>query len=182
MDDEAIIDRYWQRDESAIEETKQKYHAYCTTIAYSILASFEDTEECVADTYMQTWNNIPPTRPVHFKAFLGRITHNLAVDRYRANSRNRRGGLTEVLRELEITSLEDPEEEVWRIALKDVVSGFLRTLDPQTRRVFVLRYWYYEPVKTISRETGIRAASVNSMLYRTRKKLKTYLTKEGWNP
>ena len=182
MDDEAIIERYWRRDEAAIPETKRKYHAYCSTIAYNILSSFEDTEECVADAYLKAWDSIPPARPDHLKSFLGRITHNLAVDRYRATSRRKCCGLTEVLQELEITSLDDPEAEIQRMALKEAVSRFLRGLDPQTRRVFVLRYWYYEPVKTISRETGIRETTVNSMLYRTRKKLKTYLKKEGWNP
>ena len=180
MTDDEIIELYLQRSEDAITETKKKYHAYCQAIAYNILASFEDTEEVVADAYLQVWNSIPPTRPVQFKAFLGRITHNLAINRYRANTRQPHSELTEALGELEITQLEDPAEQAQRLALAEAVARFLRGLDPNARQVFILRYWYYDSLAAISRQTGIKETTLNSMLYRTRKKLKAYLKKEGW--
>ena len=181
MEDQDIIELYWQRSEEAITQTKQKYGPYCTKIAYNILASFEDAEECVADTYLRLWEAIPPARPANLKAFLGRITHNLAINRYRANSRRIRSNLNEVLTELQITELEDPAEEIQRRALAAAVSEFLLSLKPDNRRVFVLRYWNYDAISVISKKVGLKEATVNSMLYRTRKKLKNYLEREGWN-
>lgn len=181
MTDDEIIALYLQRSEDAITETKKKYHAYCQAIAYNILASFEDTEEVVADAYLQVWNSIPPTRPVQFKAFLGRITHNLALNRYRSSSRHRHSELTEVLGELGLAELDDPAELAQRGALAAAVSQFLGGLDQPTRTVFVLRYWNYDGLHAISQKTGIKETTINSMLYRTRKKLKAYLKKEGWS-
>jgi RNA polymerase sigma-70 factor (ECF subfamily) len=181
MEDHDIIELYWRRSEEAITETKQKYGPYCTKIAYNILASFEDTEECVADTYLKAWEAIPPTRPTCLKAFLGRVTHNLAINRYRANNSKKHSGLRDILTELQISELEDPAEEAQRKALADAVSEFLFTLKPDARKVFVLRYWNYDSISVISQKAGIREATVNSMLYRTRKKLKNYLDKEDWD-
>lgn len=92
MNDSEIIELYWQREDQAIAETRSKYGGYCTTIAYNILSSIEDTEECVADTLWQAWNAIPPTRPDSLKLFLGRITRNLSLSRLRQRSREKRGG------------------------------------------------------------------------------------------
>jgi RNA polymerase sigma-70 factor (ECF subfamily) len=180
MEDQNIIELYWQRSEDAITETKQKYGPYCTKIAYNILASFEDTEECVADTYLKLWDAIPPARPTNLKAYLGRITHNLAINRYRANSGRKHSSLRDVLTELQISELEDPAEEAQRKALADAVSAFLFTLKPDARKVFVLRYWNYDEISVISQKVGLKEATINSMLYRTRKKLKNYLEKEDW--
>lgn len=180
MTDDEIVALFWQRSEDAIAEAKKKYHAYCQTIACNILASYEDAEEVVADTWLRAWNSIPPTRPVQLKAYLGRITHNLAINRYRANTRQPHSELTEALGELEITQLEDPAEQAQRLALAEAVARFLRGLDSNARQAFVLRYWYYDSLAAISRQTGIKETTLNSMLYRTRKKLKAYLKKEGW--
>ena len=83
MEDEKIIELYFARDEAAIYETRAKYGLYCTAIAYNILSSFEDTEECVSDTYLHTWNSVPPNRPGNLKGYVGRITHNLALTMFR---------------------------------------------------------------------------------------------------
>ena len=92
MDDERIIDLYWQRDERAIDETDIKYGPLCSSIAYGILSNPEDTEECVSDTYMAAWNSLPPQRPRLLRAYLGRITRNLSLNRLRNGSARKRGG------------------------------------------------------------------------------------------
>lgn len=71
MEDSEIIDLYWKRDESAIQETDHKYHRYCFSIADHIIDSHEDAEECVNDTWLNTWNAIPPERPSMFQTWLG---------------------------------------------------------------------------------------------------------------
>ena len=81
MEDSGIIDLFFQRSETAIENTSKKYGFYLSSIAYRILNSLEDSEEIVDDTYMRAWNAIPPTRPKVLKHFLSRITRNLSLDR-----------------------------------------------------------------------------------------------------
>ncbi len=53
MEDACIVDLYWARSETAIDETAAKYGKYCYTIAYNILVNAEDAEESVNDTYLE---------------------------------------------------------------------------------------------------------------------------------
>ena len=91
MEDAAIVDLYWQRSDQAISETDRKYGRYCHTIAYNICASNEDAEECVNDTWFSAWNLMPDKRPSILSTFLGYITRNFALDRYRAKKSKKRG-------------------------------------------------------------------------------------------
>ena len=182
MEDEKIIELYFARDDSAILETREKYGPYLTAIVYNILCSFEDTEECVSDTYLHTWNAIPPAHPGNLRGYVGRIAHNLALSRYRHEHTRKRGVLTEVMDELQIYALEDPEETVERKELARSISEFLRTLPAEKRKVFVLRYWYYESLSSIARAVNWKEARVKTELYRMRKKLKTHLIQEGITP
>lgn len=181
MEDSKIIGLYFDRSEDAIAETKAKYKSYCTKIAYNILASYEDTEECVSDTYLQTWNAIPPSRPNSLKAFVGKITRNLSLNKLKANSAKKRGEAALVLDELQVASLETPYDEMEKKMLAEAITRFLRTLSPVRQQVFVLRYWYFEPISTISQKTGWKENSVKSELYWLRNKLRLYLEKE-WFP
>ena len=92
MEDEQIVELYWQRSDQAIEETSRKYGGYCHAIARNICLSREDAEECVNDTWLRAWNRMPDQRPAVLSAFLGRITRNFAIDRVKARSRGKRGG------------------------------------------------------------------------------------------
>ena len=179
MEDEKIIALFFDRDEQAIFETREKYGPYCTAIAYNILSSFEDTEECVSDTYLRTWNSIPPNCPRNLKGYMGRITHNLALTMYRRRSAKKRSVITVVLEELQIPSLEDLVETAERKETARLISDFLRALPAEKRRIFVLRYWYYETIPSISRTTGWKETRIKSELSRIRKKLKKHLEQEG---
>ena len=182
MEDEKIIELYFARDETAIYETREKYGPYCTAIAYNILTSFEDTEECVSDTLLRTWNSIPPAVPRRLKGYVGRITHNLALSMFRARSARKRCVITEVLEELQIASLDDPEESALQKETAKAISDYLWTLPAEKRRIFVLRYWYYETIPSISRTTGWKETRIKSELSRIRKKLKQHLEQEGITP
>ena len=92
MNDQKIIELFWERHESAISVTAEKYGKYCHTIAYNILSSREDSEESVSDTYLTAWNTIPPRKPNIFSAFLGKITRHISIDRWRKQSAQKRGG------------------------------------------------------------------------------------------
>lgn len=182
MEDLNIIELYWQRAETAIEETSKKYGAYCHTIAYNILYSDRDAEECVNDTYLRAWNAMPPKKPQCLVAFLGRITRNLALNRYvHENAKKRSGTADLIFEELEgaIPTPGTNADISDELALKAAVNGFLKSLKPKSRTVFFQRYWYFMSVKEIAYQNSITENSVKVSLLRTREKFKLYLEKEG---
>ena len=182
MDDEKIIDLYWNRSEAAISETDHKYGSYCFSIAKNILANKEDAEESVSDTYLAAWNAMPPQRPSLLATFLGKITRNLAIDRWRTLNRQKRGGgeITLALEELQdcVGARQSVDAAMERKRFADVFNRFLDTLPETERRIFLCRYWYLDPVAEIADRFGFSVSKVTSMLHRTRKKLHTVLEKE----
>ena len=183
MEDEKIIELFWNRSESAISETAQKYGNYCYSIAYNILTNSEDAEESVSDTYMAAWKAMPPRRPSILASFLGKITRHLSIDRWRSRNRYKRGGgeIVLALEELEdcIADSQTVEMALERKQLAVVFNRFLDSLPEMDRRVFLCRYWYLDPIADIAGYYGFSVSKVTSMLHRTRKKLRTTLEKEG---
>lgn len=183
MEDAAIIELYWERSEAAIEETAEKYGNYCAKIAVNILENREDADECVNDTYMKVWNAIPPQRPAAFPAFLGRITRNLALDRFRAQNAGKRGGggTALLLSELEecVPDRGNVEAACEEGAIAKAIESFLGGLDPEHRILFMRRYWYADSISAIAAQFWMSESKVKSILFRTRHKLKVYLERKG---
>lgn len=184
MEDSKIIQLYWNRDESAIPATSEKYGVYCTSIARNILKNEEDTEECVNDTYFNAWNSIPPQRPSVLSAFLGRITRNLSFNRYKLLHTQKRGGgeLPLVLEELTevVSGKESVEQELERKELLAEINSFLAGIPKEKRQMFVRRYWYAEPVNEIAKRFGISESSATMTLKRVREQLKEKLVEKGY--
>ncbi len=183
MEDAQIVDLYWQRSDMAISETNQKYGRYCHTIAYNICGSNEDAEECVNDTWLRAWNLMPDQRPTALSAFLGRITRNFAINCMRAKKRVKRGGGEAVvaLDELKecIPGGTDPEQVLEEKELERTIGTFVSGLPETERKIFVMRYWYLAPIQEIADCMDFSLGKVKSSLFRTRRKLRTYLQEEG---
>ena len=180
MEDIHIIKLYWQRDESAIKESQTKYGSYCITIANNILHSSQDTEECVNDTWFRAWNTMPPEKPRRLSVFLGKITRNLAIDKYRRDKSQKygKGQIALCLDELgECIGENNPIED--RIALKELLNLFLSELPDKNRDIFLMRYWYVMPISEIAKRYNTSDAAIKKILQRIREKLKAYLEKEG---
>ena len=182
MNDEEIIELYFERQERAITETEAKYGRYCRTIADNILHSRQDTEECLNDTWLRTWNSIPPARPSVFSAFLAKITRSLAINRInRENAKKRNRAVTVALEELsECVCTADTEKEFNAKELERAVNTFVFQLNARERNIFIRRYFFVEPVSVIAGKYGLKEGNIMTILSRTRKKLKTYLVKEGF--
>ena len=183
MEDQGIVELFFDRSEQAIVETDKKYGGYCYTIAYNILASREDSEESVSDTYFSAWNTIPPRKPTLLQAFLGKITRHISIDRWRKQSAQKRGGkeLTLALEELgECLDTRGMEAEITHRELTRVLNGFLASLAETERNVFLCRYWYMDTIETIAKITGFSQSKVTSMLHRSRGKLRKKLAEEGY--
>lgn len=184
MEDQQILELYWQRDEAALAHSAAQYGPYCHSIAMGILASPQDAEECVSDTWLHAWYAIPPQRPTRLGLFLGKITRNLSFDRYRAELAEKRGGGTMplVLEELAecIPGPETPEDIVLQKDLASAVNTFLHQCNPTRRSAFLRRYYYAESVESIAQAMGMTPNRVSVLLYRTRKKLRSHLEQEGF--
>lgn len=182
MDDHAIVELYHRREERAIDETDKKYGGLCRSIALRLLGVREDAEECVNDTWYAAWDKMPPERPQSLGAFLGRITRNLSVSRWRREkARKRYNGLEVLFSELEecVPGPGGAEEELERQELARVISGWLDRQDPADRRLFIRRYWYGDGVKELAAEAGERANTMAQRLSRLRKSLRGCLESEG---
>lgn len=183
MVDEKIIDLLWQRCEADIELLDRKYGGYCFSIANRIQNDRRDAEECVSDTYLAAWNQIPPTGPGCLSAFLGRITRNLSISRWRSRSARVRGGgeMEVALEELAgcVAGPWDVTRELEQRELERVIRAFCGSLSAQDRVIFLKRYYFLSTIPEIARETGFSQAKVKSSLHRTRNKLKKKLEKEA---
>ena len=184
MEDEKIIALYWQRQESAITATAEKYGSYCSAIARNILHSDRDGEECVNDTWLAAWNAMPPHRPSILSAFLGKLTRNLAFNRYaRQRAEKRGGGEMELVLE-ELAEVVSGGETVWdemeRRELLREINAFLQRLDAKKRDIFLRRYWYACSVGDIAARWRMKETAVSMILHRLRRDLRQYLGQRGF--
>jgi RNA polymerase sigma-70 factor (ECF subfamily) len=183
MEDNRIVELYWARSEKAISETDNKYGRYCYSIAYNILHSNEDSEECVNDTFLNAWNAMPDQRPSKLRAFLGRITRNLSLKRWEKYTAEKRGAgqVSLALDELKecVPATDCTEQIVDDLVLADLLNRFLASLNVEKRRIFMRRYWYLSPIKEIAADFSLSESKVKMSLLRSRNELKLLLEKEG---
>lgn len=184
MQDEKIVDLYWQRDEVAIRETEQKYGRYLTKIAYNILANLEDSKESVNDTYLAAWNSMPTQRPSVLSTYLAKITRNSSIDIFRKKNRAKRQASEYAI---SLTELADclsggntTEETIDVKLLAEAINAFLRSLPEEARDTFIGRYYFLDPLREVAGYCGMSESKAKSMLYRTRLRLKEYLREEGF--
>ena len=177
MDDGKIVDLYWARDEKAITESQRKYGRMLSSLSYSLLSSYEDAEECVNDTYLDAWNAMPEARPEFLGAFLSKITRRISIDRFRAKHRERRGGMNEIVSELDecIPSEDRVERQYENMLLRDEINDFLYSQPKEKRVMFVLRYFYSKSVSEIARQISVGESKVKTTLFRMRKELQERL-------
>lgn len=182
MEDELIIDLFLQRKEDAIRETDSKYRRYLKKIMSTILASDEDIEECLNDTYMTVWGKIPPDKPGFFRAYLARIARNTAFNRYDYLSASKRNpNVTVLLSELEecIPAEYNIEHELESSFIRNALNEFLGRQEPEKRKIFLRRYWFGDSIEDIEGWSGYSKSKIKSILFRLRKELREYLWKEG---
>lgn len=184
MQDEMIVELYLSRDESAIVRTQEKYDRYLSKIAYNVLADFEDSRESVNDTYLAAWESIPPNIPKILSTYLSKLTRRISIDLLRKKNRLKRGGsqYTESINEMyDISSGESTPDKEYEInELTRAINEFLHTLSKDACDTFIGKYYYFDSISDISRYTGFSESKCKTLLFRTRKKLKEHLEKEGF--
>lgn len=180
MEDSEIIALYHSRDETAISETDRRHGPFCRRIAMNILSDRQDAEECVNDTWLAAWNRMPPDRPDSLRAFLGRITRNLSISRFRKNRAQKRySGIEIMLSELdECIPAEKADADIERRELSDIISEWLDGLPKDDCTLFVRRYWYGDAVKELAQKYGVTPERMARRMQRLRSSLKEVLEKE----
>ena len=182
--DQDIVNLYWDRNEDAIYQTQLKYETYLSKVSYNILADFEDSKECVNDTYLAAWNSMPENRPNNLATYLGKITRQISIDVFRKRHREKRyaSEYAVSLDELgdSFTDGVTPEQELDAKLLDEAINRFVSALPEMTQRAFVGRYYFFDSLKDIASYCGMKEGKVKILLFRTRQKLKVYLKKEGF--
>ncbi len=184
MEDSKIIELYFERSEEAIPETERKYGTYCLSVAKNILGNEEDAKECLNDALLVLWNSIPPQKPDSVSAYIGKITRNIALNRFRKNSAEKRGGTktTEVLEEVSefVSGTENIEKEAEQREIIEAINTFLAGIPKDKRKIFVARYWFFKSTEEISLLTGKNKFYIHNTLTRTRTKLIKHLKERGF--
>lgn len=183
MTDSEIVDMYFRRDEEAIRLTHERYGSYCRSIAFGILRSHEDAQECENDACAAAWNAIPPSRPEVLRTFMGKLVRNISLKRLRERIAMKRGGgrTAAALEELEecVPSGYSIDEKTDSAEIVHVINVFLDSLSDDERRIFICRYWYLDSIASIADRFGFGQSKVKMTLKRTRDKLRSVLEKEG---
>lgn len=185
MDDTQIIDGFFARDPTALDAAQTQYAPRLMHLAKNILPR-EDAEEVVNDTWLRAWNAIPPARPARLGAYLSAVTRRLALDRWRENRAEKRGGTSLPLL---FSELEDclpdpvtPEDVLAGEDLQRAIEDFLADQPKEKRVLFLRRYWYADSVGDIARRMHMSENAVSVTLNRLRTKLKSYLERRGFTP
>ena len=185
LEDEAIVDLYWSRNEMAITQTDRKYRPFLFKIAHNLLTDLYDSEDCLNDTYLAAWNRIPPARPTVLPPFLSKIVRNVAVDKYRKSNASIRipGELISSLEELatEIPVEESPDTALEFQELLRILDSYLRTLSKEDRTVFLSRYYCADSLQEIARMLGVSQRTVSRRLLTMRQGLRKRLEQEGYS-
>ena len=178
MDDEKIIELFFERSEQATRELDRKYGTICHSLSYRIVNSRRDAEECVNDAYLGAWNAIPPARPHPLLSYLVKIVRNLSLKRYwRKEAAKRSGDYAVALEEIEgcIADQKTVEDEVEAGELAHIIEAFLDTLTVKERVIFMRRYAYADSYADIAKHVGISEKNVSVRLTLIRQKMKEYL-------
>ena len=178
MNDERIIELFFERSEQAIKELDDKYGRVCHSVSYNILNNRADAEECVNDAYWGTWNVIPPAKPNPLCAFVCKIVRNISLKRYEYNTAAKRNSVYDVaMEELEncLASAKTVEEEIAERELTKMIESFLDSLSKENRVIFLRRYWFSDTYSDIAKQVGLTEKNVSVRLTRIRKKLREYL-------
>lgn len=179
MNDNAIIDLFFRRDQAAILEAQEQYGAYCLSVARNILENEEDSQECLNDLWLKVWNAIPPERPKLLRAYFAKIIRNLAINRHQAQRAQKRAGDRFVLSLEELADCipdpNTPEEALWTKELSRSLNAFLETEKESDRVLFVRRYFSCQSCAEMARDLGLSLGQVKTRLSRIRDRLRKYL-------
>ena len=168
IDDEKIIELFFERSEQAIQELDIKYGKICHSLSYNIVNSRRDAEECVNDAYLGAWNAIPPAHPNPLLSYIVKIVRNISLKIYWRKEAAKRI-------EACIAAPNTVEAEIEARELARTIEAFLDTLTAKERVIFMRRYAYADTYADIAKRIGISEKNVSVRLTLIRQKMKQFL-------
>ncbi len=177
MEDKQIIELYFARDELAVSATQEKYGSLLSGIALKILGESQAAEECINDAYLSLWGTIPPESPENLRAYSCKIVRNTAFNQLRYNLAEKRSAHAEIsLDELEETLSDGISPQAFEdVDFRMVINEFLEGLRPESRKVFLKRYFFLDTIPQIAVDMGISESKVKSLLFRARARFKSHI-------
>lgn len=178
IDDEKIIEMFFERSEQGIRELDIKYGKICHNLSCNIVNSRQDAEECVNEAYLGAWNAIPPVHPNPLLSYIVKIVRNISLKIYwRKETAKRSGHYQIALEEIEgyIADPQNVEDEIEAGGLARIIGESLDTLTLENRVIFMRRYWFADSYKDIAEFMGLSEKNVSVRLTRIREKMKQYL-------
>ena len=182
MDDQKIIDLFFERSEQAVKQLDQKYGEYCRGVSYNILRNDQDAQECVNDAYLQVWNTVPPTVPNPLLTYVCTIVRNESLSRLRHNRAKKRFAYVMVpLEELRETfpDTKDVDDMFDERELTRAINSFLSELTAEDRVIFLRRYWFGDTYGQISKRVDLSIPALHQRLKKMRNALKEILLERG---
>ena len=184
VNEQAILDLFWQRDERAIQETDRAYRAYLLSLAKNLLHNAQDAEEALNDTYVRVWNSIPPVRPDSLRAYLLSVMRKTAINRFKASKRQKRvpAEMISSLSELGdmLSDGDSFHSESETRALGELLTGFTNTLSDRRAFIFMSRYYLCRPIDDIATRLGCSKSTVNKEIAAIKQDLRQLLESEGY--
>ena len=176
-----IIDMFFRRDPAALKSVSDDYGRLFRRIAFNITSSDTVADEVANDVLLALWNAIPPAQPTNLTAFVAGVARNQSLKRLsHLTSKKRSAGTLVPLEELaEILPDERFAPDADDGEVSRLISSFLRAQTADVRNVFLRRYYFFDSVAEIAKRYSFTESKVKNLLFRTRNKLKDYLTKEG---
>lgn len=178
VEDEKIIELFFERSEQAIRELDIKYGKVYHKLSYNIVNNRLDAEECVNDAYLGAWNAIPPARPKPLLTYICKIVRNISLKTYYSKKAAKRGSTYTIAMEEIEACIADPDTVEAKIEARElvcIIESFLDTLTVENRVIFMRRYWFFDSCKDIAGRVGLTEKNISVRLTRIRQKMKKYL-------
>lgn len=182
----AVIQAVLGGDVNAFEKLVKEYEKNVYNLALRMTGNSEDAADMSQEAFIKAYNSITSFRgDSKFSVWLYRIVSNVCLDFLRSRSRKQTVSLSAENDDGEDVELDiadetqSPELLLDRSMTRDAVRRGLAALPPDHREILLLREIQGLSYEEIASVLGLEEGTVKSRIFRARKKLCSFLIKDG---
>lgn len=182
----AVIQAVLDGDVNAYEALVKEYEKNVYNLALRMTGNSEDAADMAQEAFIKAYNSLTAFRgDSKFSVWLYRIVSNVCLDFLRSRSRKQTVSLSTENDDGEEVELDiadethSPEQLLDRSLTRDAVRRGLAALPPDHREILLLREIQGLSYEEIADVLGLEAGTVKSRIFRARKKLCSFLIKDG---
>lgn len=183
MREEEIVRLLQSRQEGAVAAAMEHYGQRVERMVGNILGADrkEDIEECVSDVFMKVWQDAAGYDPEKgsLLSWIYAIARHTAIDRLRRLKGKDAMPLQDFAERECLGITPDFSDSVAQRENAAVIREAVHRMGQPDRNIFLLRYFYFLPVKEIAQQLGMSGKQVENRLRRGRQRLKKELTERG---